>query len=65
MEQVGDQWVESYKKVISRVREDSGKIDLRRFLLKAGQGNQTSLGDGGEQGTGTNIEGNKILIGSG
>lgn len=37
MEQVGDQWVESYKKVISRVREDSGKIDLRRFLLKAGQ----------------------------
>ena len=43
----GGQWMENYQEDTSGVREDSGERNLTRFLLKAGRGGQTSLGDGG------------------
>ena len=39
--------MENYQEDTSGVREDSGERNLTRFLLKAGRGGQTSLGDGG------------------
>lgn len=41
-------------------KEDSGYINLTRFLLKADQGDQTSPGAGGEGRTGSSTEGDHI-----
>ena len=38
--------MEKYQEDTSGVREDSGKRNLTRFLLKAGRGGQSSPGDG-------------------
>lgn len=44
----------------SGVRRDSGQIDLAEFLLKVGQGDQTSPGGGGGWGSGSEMRGDQI-----